>query len=375
MAYITETIKNYKPDVVCFQEVLPEYARELTQLMTRTEEGYASSDDGTGSSVGYYGTLMLVRRSHFPTFTRTSFGEYTSMDRDLLSADLGAMSKNPLVVGTVHLESLNSHPYRVKQMRCCYEKLCQSRPHTSAILCGDFNFCSYAQFTDWQPQPSMPSFGRPRKVRRSIFHNDDDDDDDGDESAQQQLRVLDNDDLERELPGFVDLWPALRPEHSPHQQPHQHGYTFDSDNNSNIHEHLRMRLDRVLLRNVFSSTNNPPTSITSSSSSSKNNQNNSAGWRAVSIDMVGTKPIPDGIVTESESISASNSVPEIPSKSRMRNPSGGPGTPVARHDESADVGSVELPISTPQKSDTPCEVFASDHYGLFVTFESLEKTE
>jgi endonuclease/exonuclease/phosphatase family metal-dependent hydrolase len=48
-----------------------------------------------------------------------------------------------IVVGNVHLESLSSHKVRISQMETCAAVM---GSFSNAILCGDFNFCSYRNF-------------------------------------------------------------------------------------------------------------------------------------------------------------------------------------------------------------------------------------
>mmetsp|Transcript_30097 Transcript_30097/g.39628 ORF Transcript_30097/g.39628 Transcript_30097/m.39628 type:complete len:302 (+) Transcript_30097:139-1044(+) len=190
---ILEKSLALKPDVICFQEVVPDFIRLAMNTPGLLEE-YEISDDGSGSSVSPYGVLMMVKNNLKPEF---AFHEMaTNMYRQLLTAKLGAQD---VFVGTVHLESLNQHPYREAQLQLAKDVLDQCE---NSILCGDFNFCSYRNF--------VPK-GK-----------------------------LENESLKEILPEYTDIWPLLRPE--------EKGYTYDSENNVMIHRYERMRYDRIVAK-------------------------------------------------------------------------------------------------------------------------------
>jgi len=79
---------------------------------------------------------VLLRAS----FQQVDFEE-TMMSRSLLVAELNPVATDIAwkkgVVGTVHLESLNSAIIRRLQLAACVREL---EGHRNAILCGDFNF-------------------------------------------------------------------------------------------------------------------------------------------------------------------------------------------------------------------------------------------
>eukprot|EP00638_Chattonella_subsalsa_P018192 CAMPEP_0117877244 /NCGR_PEP_ID=MMETSP0950-20121206/14081_1 /TAXON_ID=44440 /ORGANISM="Chattonella subsalsa, Strain CCMP2191" /LENGTH=295 /DNA_ID=CAMNT_0005731207 /DNA_START=26 /DNA_END=913 /DNA_ORIENTATION=+ len=184
---------SLSPDVMCFQEVLPNFitlAMEIPQLL----EEYEFSDDGSGITVEPYGVLMLVKKKYLPTFLFHDMPSY--MDRKLLTAKLGT---NDVLIGTVHLESLNQHQLREAQLRVAKEAL---RRCENSILCGDFNFCSYRNFI---PQGK-----------------------------------LENESLREILPEYIDIWPSLRAE--------EKGFTFDSERNVMIHQFEQMRYDRIVAK-------------------------------------------------------------------------------------------------------------------------------
>lgn len=178
-------------EVCCLQEVVPEVARDLVQALP----SWSCSDPGDGSTVVPYGVLTLVAPGlpvHF------AFHQLpTNMCRRLLVVDLGGR----LSIGNVHLESLDNQPLRVLQLRACAEAL---RAAKEALLVGDFNFDAQRNYQ----APHLP---------------------------------LHNDALADCLPGFVDIWPALRSDR---------GITYNSVVNPYISRGEMMRYDRAMARVV-----------------------------------------------------------------------------------------------------------------------------
>ncbi|CAM9598990.1 unnamed protein product, partial [Heterosigma akashiwo] len=183
------------PDVACFQEVVPLFISTVYNT-PEFSELYDISDDGSGASIRPYGVLMMVKKSHAAQFE--FYDMPTNMGRRLLVADLPIYN---MKIGTVHLESLNQHRLREQQLILSKRAL---RSRENAILCGDFNFCSYRNF-----------HSRP-----------------GDK--------LENESLAEILPEYIDIWSVLRPG--------EPGYTFDSEVNPMIHQYEQMRYDRVIAR-------------------------------------------------------------------------------------------------------------------------------
>jgi len=203
--------------------------------------------------------MLLVKHEYAPTFVETAM--QTHMGRTLLTAHIklprpstssssssssssnessevdyeGEVSSN-VTISTVHLESLSNADVRESQLRVCADVLQAPSNIDSALLCGDFNFCSYRNFD----------------ARRE---------------------GLENDVLGRVLPAFVDLWPFLR--HHNRSAPstvvaeaggggggggaaaavaavaeEEKGYTFDTEINTMLEgkKHERMRYDRILFK-------------------------------------------------------------------------------------------------------------------------------
>lgn len=222
---ILQFTEDNAPDVVCFQEATPRFIEHLNE--TNLLNIYDWSDDGSGSSLGHYGVLMLCKKELNATFTTVEFD--TNMGRKLLYTSFNINGEN-IAVGTVHLESLNNHSFRVKQLQVCNTQLSS---FANAILCGDFNFCSYRNFN---PDPSKP---------------------------------LENDCLEEVCPDWSDMWlklvvdpylnqlqsVGLDPESVIDQLPENViGYTFDSVVNPNIDHFERFRIDRMMYKLTESGT-------------------------------------------------------------------------------------------------------------------------
>jgi tyrosyl-DNA phosphodiesterase 2 len=186
--------RQRQPDVICFQEVLPQFCRLL--LAQDWTAGYVCSCPKDGGTLAPYGVLMLVKRNLNPTFVVHPLP--TQMSRSLLLTTIKA-GDTTVGVGTVHLESLDSAPCRRSQLESCAQKLAAEGP---AVLCGDFNFDSRRNYSGKGP--------------------------------------LENDVLTEVLPDFVDVWPSLMGRVS--------GFTFDSDQNPMLRRSERMRYDRIMLR-------------------------------------------------------------------------------------------------------------------------------
>lgn len=186
---LLEVILQMDADVICLQEVVPQVAAALVAWLPR----WSCSDPGDGSTVAPYGVMALVA----PRIDDVQFSFHdlpTFMCRRLLVTHIRGVA-----VGTVHLESLASHPVREKQLRVCRRVLA---PHSDALLVGDFNFDSHRNFSP----PHNP---------------------------------LENEALVNIVPDFVDVWPALQSDR---------GLTFDSAVNPYIGKSEQMRYDRVMVR-------------------------------------------------------------------------------------------------------------------------------
>ncbi|RYH20980.1 hypothetical protein EON65_21835 [archaeon] len=220
-------ISSLNPDVVCLQEVTTSFIRLLKD--SSLPSIYSISDNLTGSTIIPYGTLTLVKTELLATFRFVDFP--SRMYRKLLTAEI-PHPHGKIVVGNVHLESLSNHPTREAQLQIC-QKVFQ--PYPFFVLVGDFNFCSYRNYC---PESS----------------------------------VLENDSLQRILPGSHDMWLDI---HDPTVDP---GYTFEGGVNPFIpNKKETMRYDRIVYHD----------------------QGCAKPWRAQSIEIIGNAPLTDGELTSS----------------------------------------------------------------------------
>lgn len=253
MGSIIDIVLETDPDVACFQEVLGSFhqmMREHPVLMQK----YTLSAPGHS-----YFVTTLTKRSLVPVYTVVSLP--TSLGRDLLMSSFVLPrpgSKNTssssvhtgerIVVGNVHLESLDAHPVREQQLAASRDALARTLQlaHSleertadsvtpvsdtlgTSLLVGDFNFCSERNFI----------------LERT---------------------PLENDSLRTQLQEYIDVWPALHPvvisgdgigdgggggTEVKERNRAAKGYTFDSDLNGNLEMKRRRevaRYDRVMLR-------------------------------------------------------------------------------------------------------------------------------
>lgn len=189
---IAHIVVKWEPDFVCLQEVTPE-----SHAILAGDPALAERYDMSPFSATSYGCLMMARKA-----LRVAFEEHklpTEMDRTLLVGTTSAFPGGPMGIATAHFESLSTRAVRQRQISIAERVL---RPLGDAVLCGDFNFCSYRNFKEGG--------------------------------------TLENAEMQQTLHAYVDCWPALRDA--------EPGYTFDSDLNDNIIQEERMRYDRVMWR-------------------------------------------------------------------------------------------------------------------------------
>ena len=348
-----ELFRASSAHVICLQEVTSRFTAALQQASQSPEHSawlsaYAWSGCPLSPSV-WYGTGALVLKSLSPGFSRLPLP--TDMGRDLLLISVAPQPACPVLIGCVHLESMENPELRRQQLQDCAEALQSS---ACAVLCGDFNFCSTWSFKAMQkagcfPAPeaaaasgssssssssgssagSAPLQGPPAeqegseqpapfslRLPASVFRS-------GSpvpplsqreslqppalrsscSSSSRQPRPLENAALAELLPLFTDAWPALHPD--PAAEP---GFTFDSTVNSMLSKYEQMRYDRVLFK--------------------------LPGWGLQSIRLLGTQPVQKQGAGGAEACSSSSS-------------SSGFATPTKR----------------------PAPLFASDHFAVLATFE------
>ena len=196
------TLAKENADVIGLQEIVPDVAARIRQ-----HAGVTARYDISENTISGYGCLLLVRRDLNPAFAELPLP--TTMGRSLVAAEIdtyGHAGTRRRVVGTVHLESLDSEPMRAAQLRQI------SAVEGLDVLCGDFHFDDVATWGEWRD---------PRRKRPPA--------------------ALENNVLALALPKFVDAWSTVFSKHS--------GLTFDGATNPWIRDRgERMRYDRVLVR-------------------------------------------------------------------------------------------------------------------------------
>lgn len=220
MEFILAEINRLQPDFVCLQEVIPKFENLL--LNSEAAKYYTISPFYNVHNSGY-GVIMLAKKAYECQFNFVEFP--TNMGRMLLIGSTIVAGRS-LAVATAHFESLDNHPLRQEQLKIAARSLAN---YDTAILTGDFNFCSYRNYK----ADTLP---------------------------------LDNDCLQQIVPDYVDLWPALKGNDPNNTDRTSKGYTFDSTVNKNITQIEVARYDRVIARS-------------------------SSGWQPTSIEIVGSEPI------------------------------------------------------------------------------------
>lgn len=201
MASVLSIIKESNPDIICLQEVIPQFYDIISYSQHKwlLEEYSPSADKGENRwSIDPYGTLILTRKALGPS-TSQILPLTTEMNRYLVTSVV-----NNICIASVHLESLSTHSTRIKQMNEIKEHL---KLYPNVIITGDFNFCSY---------------------RNYVLNSE----------------PLNNDDLVEIFHEFKDVWLELKGG--------EMGYTFDTETNLMLrYKQLeKMRYDRIIYKNT-----------------------------------------------------------------------------------------------------------------------------
>jgi len=249
-------IEKTDADIICLQEVTNNFVKIIMDTPLMREKYLISSMIG-----GWYGVMIITK---IPFTKMHVIPLPTFMDR---SGFVGEMTLNGETINicTVHLESLDAAQTRAKQLEIINSDL-STIPH--ALILGDFNFDSSRNYIDIGP--------------------------------------LENDNLAKVVPEFIDIWAILHP--------HDIGFTFDSQVNSVITKYEQMRYDRIILK-------------------SKDKK-----WIPTSIEILGNTPFKIRDV--------------IDLKDSIQNKS-----------------SLVPPLKEYQKLDPNMSLFASDHFGLVTVLQ------
>jgi endonuclease/exonuclease/phosphatase family metal-dependent hydrolase len=214
---IINILKSSNTHIICLQEVTPQFINLLARNDWIQKECYIS--DYNGSCFNMYG-LMTISRIPIESVSIHSFP--TMQGRNVQILNLNIFNKK-VAIANVHLESLNSRDLRETQLFLTQQFIQNSE---FSIILGDFNFDS---------------------KRNYILEE----------------TPLENDVLKKyKLDSYLDSWEILNP--------NDPGFTFDSENNSNIEQFEQMRYDRILVK--------------------KSNE-----WKMKSMEMIGTSYISDEI--------------------------------------------------------------------------------
>lgn len=139
-------------DVLCFQEVIPA-TLELILHDPVAQRDWFITDFGLQSSYGWYGTMILIRKSFLRSLCpddadalelSTDLVRYrvTKYSRTLLTARVSVQGKPILVVGTTHLESMpGDTPFRKNQIEQGLQELA-AHDDAALVWCGDTNIMS-----------------------------------------------------------------------------------------------------------------------------------------------------------------------------------------------------------------------------------------
>eukprot|EP01120_Amphizonella_sp_Union-15-10_P013052 TRINITY_DN5994_c0_g1_i1.p1 TRINITY_DN5994_c0_g1~~TRINITY_DN5994_c0_g1_i1.p1 ORF type:complete len:315 (-),score=37.21 TRINITY_DN5994_c0_g1_i1:39-983(-) len=213
---ISRELEKCQADVICLQEVLPEFVNKITKE-DWIKSYYLSDASENGETLGRYGVLIISR---IPLTNLSVHTLPSHMGRTVLRSDY-TLNGDLFSVATVHLESLDSAALREHQIKVIATIL---RPVLHAVLMGDFNFDALT----------------------NIYN------------AEHKGEPLENIVLEKYVPDFVDVWSSLHP--------NEKGFTYDSSVNKMLQNpaHDKTRIDRVILKsNPCSSSSRrwKPTSI------------------------------------------------------------------------------------------------------------------
>src|SRR3990167_4006666 len=140
-------LKRKNADVVCLQEVVPNFAKFLMENQF-IRENYIVSDPSGWKTITPYGLLILAK-INLGVKKFTSVMLPSNMGRRYLTCEIQLGENRKCKVATSHLESLANAEFRSEQLKnFIYPDLQQSNTDFQ-IFMGDSNFCTFtSEFSD-----------------------------------------------------------------------------------------------------------------------------------------------------------------------------------------------------------------------------------
>lgn len=340
---ILALMAHESPSVICFQEVLPSFISQLKAFAFEYDYDISAKSE---ECVAPYGVLTLCKKELEAKFSVHQFPSH--MSRKLLTAEvtIDQCSGTTVCIGNVHLESLDSQPLREAQLAICEQVL---SCYSNAILCGDFNFCSYRNFSGKGP--------------------------------------LENMNLKKMMPAYIDIWPELR-------DSSDMGYTFDTDLNPMIGDkHERMRYDRICYRH-----NSAITSSSTCGAGSIFNRIFAGGRRdegnkralaikGKSVQIIGDAPLRNGVARpgpssidldsdpNTEPAAAAAAAAAAPVADQLYMSPSSKTAVISSSSSSTYVEPIGILLAIPRRMLRPVPIFPSDHFGLLAEFEFTGRTD
>lgn len=215
-----QAIKEKGADIICFQEVKPDFIDFLTNAIDWIQKDYYISD-ATGDFVEPYGVCILSR---FPIKQLNCWSLPTEMARNCLIAEL-QFNDTSIQFATVHLESLDAKTLRRKQLEVISGIL---KNYPNALLMGDFNIDSQSNYSQLIERRELAekTNQKPQDIPYPPLKG----------------AKLENLAIEENYSDYQDVWPYLRP--------NDLGATYDSVINKMIDSYHEVRYDRILFKST-----------------------------------------------------------------------------------------------------------------------------
>jgi endonuclease/exonuclease/phosphatase family metal-dependent hydrolase len=221
-------IHSLKPTVCILQEVKPLLADSIRAAMGQY---YHISKYNY-----FYGNLTLVSKDVTDSCSFSEVELTSLMGRYGLLASFKTKADKAVVVGNVHLESLNNASARAQQMIEIRDAMSYYAVQSDLMLVGgDFNFDDLQTWGDWR-----------KNEKKSLFFDDGGDDNGEQRDESPPPTPLENANVEKILyPTYSDCWLALDKDS---QSPPPVRFTFDGATNPYPEDEVeQMRYDRILV--------------------------------------------------------------------------------------------------------------------------------